>query len=263
MEVVFKNVTKHFGVINAINDINFEISSGEFAFLIGPSGAGKSTIIKMILNQYQPTSGEIFIGGELLNSRNKPLVDKIRRQIGVIFQDYQLIPDKTVEENIALALDINGYDPSRIPQKVDQVINQVFLGSRRHLFPSQLSGGELQRTALARALSIDPKIILADEPTGNLDAENSWNLIKLIKEINEQSGTTIIMTTHNLDIIESLNKRIITISGGAVIADSASVKAGVPESVTVTPPEDSVKSPEIVKHKVKKTNKAKKIKKHS
>ena len=224
MNVLFKHVSKHFGSIKALEEIDFEVKSGEFVFLIGASGAGKSTLLKMILNQYHPSSGEIYIDGHLLNSKNKPLIDKLRQNIGVIFQDYQLIADKTVEENISLALDINGFPSAEIPNQVEKAINQVFLQSRRHLFPSQLSGGELQRAALARALAIEPKLILADEPTGNLDTENSWNLIKLLKAINESRGTTIIMTTHNSDIIESLNKRKITMKNGTIIHDSEIVK---------------------------------------
>lgn len=220
MNVLFKNVSKNFGVINALNDVSFEVSSGEFVFITGPSGAGKSTLLKIILNRYRPTLGEVYLDDHLVSTNHKHVVDNLRRSIGVIFQDYQLIVDKTIEENIALALDINGVPSSEILERVEKVINQVNLSSRRHLFPSQLSGGELQRAALARALAVEPKIILADEPTGNLDVENSWNLIKLIKDINEQSGTTIIMTTHNLDIVQSLGKRIITMANGSVISDS-------------------------------------------
>lgn len=220
MNVVFKHVKKNYGVINAINDIDFEIRSGDFVFIVGSSGAGKSTILKLILNQIKPSSGEVFVDGQLMNRNDKKTIDKIRRQIGVIYQDYQLIPDKTVEENIALALDIINFPTDKIPEKIEIVINQVNLGSRRHLFPSQLSGGELQRASLSRALAVEPKIILADEPTGNLDTENAWNLIKLIKDINEQNGTTIIMTTHNLDIIQSLDKRIISLSNGEIVGDT-------------------------------------------
>lgn len=230
MNVNFKHVSKSFGVINAIKDIDFEINSGEFIFMVGPSGAGKSTIIKLILNQYQPSSGEVLIEGCHLATSNKKTIDQIRRKIGVIFQDYQLIPDKTVEENIALALDINNISRNLITERIEKVIDQVNLNTRRHLFPAQLSGGEMQRTALARALAIEPKIILADEPTGNLDSENTWNLIKLIKNINEQNGTTIIMTTHNLDIVQSLNKRIISVKNGIVDSDTAPVTNIKPKS---------------------------------
>ena len=162
----------------------------------------------------------MFLDGEDIFHHHKSVIDKLRRNIGVIFQDYQLIADKTIEENIALALDINGVPTAEIPIRVEKVINQVNLNSRRHLFPSQLSGGELQRSALARALAIEPKLILADEPTGNLDPENSWILIKLLTEINAQSGTTIIMTTHNMDIIQSLDKRVIAVKNGSIAADS-------------------------------------------
>ncbi|MBI2465010.1 ATP-binding cassette domain-containing protein [Candidatus Shapirobacteria bacterium] len=220
MNVLFKDVSKHFGSIKALENLNFEVKTGDFVFIVGSSGAGKSTLLKMILSQYRPSTGEIYIDGHLLNFKNKHLIDKLRQNIGVIFQDYQLIADKTVEENIALALDINGFPSREIPQRVDKAIDQVFLQSRRHLFPAQLSGGELQRAALARALAIDPKLILADEPTGNLDPENSWNLIKLLKEINESRGTTIIMTTHNFDIVESLNKRKITMKNGTIVNDT-------------------------------------------
>lgn len=220
MKVVFSHVNKTFGVINAVTDIDFSVEPGEFLLMVGPSGAGKSTILKLILNQIQPTSGEVIIDDHHLAKLEKQKIDKIRQQIGVIFQDYQLIPDKTVEENIALALDINNFSPTLISEKIENVIRQVNLNNRRHLFPSQLSGGELQRASLARALAVDPQIILADEPTGNLDVENSWNLIKLLKDINEKLGATIIMTTHNLDIIKSLDKRIITLNSGEMISDT-------------------------------------------
>ncbi|MFZ2153360.1 MAG: ATP-binding cassette domain-containing protein [Microgenomates group bacterium] len=220
MNVLFKNVTKHFGSIIALQDINFEVKSGDFVFIVGPSGAGKSTLLKIILTQYFPSSGQVYFDGHLMDYQNKSLVDKLRQNIGVIFQDYQLIADKTIEENIALALDINGISATEIPSKVDKAIDSVFLQTRRHLFPSQLSGGELQRAALARALAIDPKLILADEPTGNLDPENSWNLIKLLKDINEKRGTTIIMTTHNFDIVESLNKRKISMKNSSIVHDT-------------------------------------------
>ena len=220
MKIVFDTVDKNFGVIHALKDISFEINQGEFVFIVGHSGAGKSTILKLILNQLKPTSGQILIDDIDVVLGTKDQIDNIRRKIGVIFQDYQLIFDKSVEENIALILDIVSYPKDRIQEKIDEVINQVGLESRRFLFPSQLSGGELQRAALARALAIEPEIILADEPTGNLDTENSWNLVKLLKDINKNSNTTIIMTTHNLEIVESLNKRKIEIINGEIKKES-------------------------------------------
>jgi len=214
MKVTFNNVSKNFGIISALKDINFNVNKGEFIFIVGPSGAGKSTLLKLILGQIKPSSGSVTIDDIDLGQAKKNQIDKIRRKIGVIFQDYQLIADKSVEENISLALDIVNYPIQERQSRIDEVIKKVNLSSRRFLFPSQLSGGEMQRAALARALAIKPGLILADEPTGNLDIENSWNLIKLLKDINEQYNTSVIMTTHNLDIIDSLDKKVIKLRNG-------------------------------------------------
>ena len=219
MKLVFKDVDKNFGIISALRNVTFTINPGEFVFIVGPSGAGKSTILKLILNQIKPSNGEILIDDINLSLGTKSEIDKVRRKIGVIFQDYQLIMDKSIEENIALSLDIVSFPKDKISAKIDEVINQVNLNNRRFLFPSQLSGGELQRASLARALAIEPKIILADEPTGNLDSQNSWNLVKLLKDINEKNQTTIIMTTHNQEIVNSLNKRQIEIIDGEIKDD--------------------------------------------
>ncbi|KKQ31582.1 MAG: Cell division ATP-binding protein FtsE, partial [Candidatus Shapirobacteria bacterium GW2011_GWF2_37_20] len=163
-----------------------------------------------ILNQIKPSSGDILINGKALNHlKDKSEIDKIRRKIGVVFQDYQLINDLTIEENIALSLDIVGYPSIKRPSRIDEVVKMVKLQHRHFLFPSQLSGGELQRACLARALSIEPEVILADEPTGNLDTANAWNLVKILQDINKKFKTTIIMTTHNTDIVESLDKKVI------------------------------------------------------
>ncbi len=221
MNLEFNSVTKKFGSILAINDISFKVSQGEFVFIVGPSGSGKSTLIKLILKQIRPTSGNILIDDVDINKSSSQRVEKVRQKIGVIFQDYQLIQDKTIEENIITALDIVSYPKADIPAQVDDVLKKVGLLSRRHLFPSQLSGGELQRASLARALSIDPKIILADEPTGNLDPENTWNLMKLLKQINLNYGVSVIMTTHNYEIIEAMGKRTISIKYGNIVQDTA------------------------------------------
>lgn len=210
MEIVFDKVTKNYGPINVFRDLDLKIDPGDFVFITGPSGSGKSTLIKLILNQIKPNSGDIMIDGKALNHlKNKNEIDKIRRKIGVIFQDFQLINDLTIEENIALNLDIVGYPAGKIPSRINEVVKLVKLQHRHFLFPSQLSGGELQRASLARALSIEPEVILADEPTGNLDPTNAWNLIKILQEINEKFKTTIIMTTHNMDFVESLDKKVI------------------------------------------------------
>jgi len=204
MKIVFDSVDKNFGLITALSNISFTVDQGEFVFIVGHSGAGKSTIIKLLLNQIKPSRGQITVDGTDLSLGTKNEIDLIRRQIGVIFQDYQLIMDKSIEENIALSLDIIKYPRSKISTKIDEVIKLVDLNSRRYLFPAQLSGGELQRAALARALAIEPKIILADEPTGNLDEKNK---------------TTIIMTTHNQEIVDSLDRRRIEIKDGQIVKD--------------------------------------------
>jgi cell division transport system ATP-binding protein len=216
MEVVFDSVTKNYGLVNALKDVSFTINPGEFVFVTGPSGAGKSTILKLILRQVRPSAGKILINNFDINSSKRFHVEPIRRQIGAIFQDYQLISDKSVEENISLALDIVGYPFSLMAKRLDEVLAEVGLLNRRFLFPSQLSGGELQRAALARAIAINPKLILADEPTGNLDTVNSWKLVKLLQSINRRFSTTIIMTTHNLDIADSLKNRIINLKNGKI-----------------------------------------------
>ena len=224
MKIVFDQVDKKFGIVYALKDVNFEIDQGEFVFITGNSGAGKSTILKLILNQLKPSSGKILLGDVDLCQGSKHDINNTRRKIGVVFQDYQLISDKTIEENIGLILDIVNYPPEKIQSRIDKVIKEVNLGSRRFLFPSQLAGGELQRASLARALAIEPEVILADEPTGNLDPENSWNIIKLLKDINKENNTTVIMTTHNNEIVESMGKRVIRIDEGEIIKDYKHLK---------------------------------------
>jgi cell division transport system ATP-binding protein len=223
MDISFKNVTKKFGIVTALKDIDLFIGGGEFVFILGSSGSGKTTLLKLIINQIKPSSGQISVGGSNLASANFRQIEKIRSQVGVIFQDYQLIFDHTVEENISLALDIVNYSALQVPQRIDWVLKKVGLSQRRFIFPSQLSGGELQRTALARALAIEPKIILADEPTGNLDSENAWNLIKLLKNINDHHQATILITTHDKEIVSSLAKRTITLRQGQIISDTATI----------------------------------------
>ena len=254
MKIVFDHVDKNFGLINALIDLSFEVDPGEFLFISGHSGAGKSTIIKLILNQLKASNGQVIIDGIDLASGTKNEINLLRRKIGVIFQNYQLIFDKSVEENIALILDIVDFPKNQIQEKIDEVIKEVGLESRRFLFPSQLSGGELQRAALARALAIEPELILADEPTGNLDSENSWNLLKLLKDINKKNGTTIIMTTHDNEIINSLNKRTIYLSSGKI----KSIKNNRQSLDSLKEEEEKEKDPKITKK-----NKSKKVKKTS
>lgn len=207
MEIKFDKVSKNYGPISAIKNISFVVSQGDFVFITGPSGSGKSTIIKLILNQTKPSSGQILVNG--LTPKTKQEIDENRRKIGVIFQDFQMINDLTIEENIALNLDIVDYPFDQRLLAIDQSLKKMKIHNRRYLFPMQLSGGELQRACLARAIAISPQLILADEPTGNLDTINAWNLVKYLKQENELRGTTIIMTTHHTDIIKSLNKKVI------------------------------------------------------
>lgn len=207
MEIKFDDVTKNYGPIKAVKDLSFTVDQGDFVFITGPSGSGKSTIIKLILNQIKPSSGRILVDNHIPKTQSE--IDQNRRKIGVIFQDFQMISDLTIEENIALNLDIVSYPHDLIPLAIDTAIKKMKLQNRRFLFPNQLSGGELQRASLARAISISPQLILADEPTGNLDPINAWNLVKFLKQENEKRGTTIIMTTHHLDIVKSLGKKVI------------------------------------------------------
>ena len=217
MDITFQSVTKNYGLITALKDASFTVKNGDFVVLTGPSGAGKTTIFKIILGEVLPTSGQVIINKTDTKSLKRSEMDQIRRKIGVIFQNYQLIFDKTVEENIYLALDIIGTDPKDRLSKIESVLKIVGLLSRRYLFPSQLSGGELQRTALARALVVEPELILADEPMGNLDETNSQNLIDLFKKINQENLTTIIMATHNPYFINKLNYPQIKIDSGKII----------------------------------------------
>lgn len=210
MEIKFDEVTKNYGPISAIKDLSFTVSQGDFVFITGPSGSGKSTIIKLILNQTKPSSGHILINNH--SPKTKDEIDQNRRKIGVIFQDFQMINDLTVEENIALNLDIVDFPYQDRSETIDNALKKFKLQNRRNLFPSQLSGGELQRACLARAIAISPQLILADEPTGNLDPINAWNLIKFLKQENEKKGTTIIMTTHHIDIVKSLDKKVIKLT---------------------------------------------------
>lgn len=214
----FKNVTKKFGEVMALANVSFEVKKGEFLFLTGPSGAGKTTVIKLILGELLPTEGKIIFNGQDLAKMRRKKIPWLRRQIGVIFQDFKLIPDRTVFENVALPLEIVGKKKQEIKKQVEEVLKRVSLSERTDFFPAQLAGGELQRVSLARALVCQPLILLADEPTGNLDPACSWQLVKLLKKIN-QEGTTVLMATHNVDIVNSLGTRVIALEKGKMVKD--------------------------------------------
>jgi len=218
MKIEFDKVTKKFGTVVALDDVSFEIKKGEFVFITGKSGAGKSTIVSLIMGEQKADSGDVWVDGILMNKAKFKDIIKIRRKMGVIYQDFRLLKNKTVKENILIALDIVGYKDESPAEQLDRVLKKVGLEGREDFFPSQLSGGELQKVCLARALIVDPKVLIADEPTGNLDPENSWQLMKLLAKIN-QDGKTVIMATHNFDIVNSMGKRVIKLDKAKLISD--------------------------------------------
>lgn len=216
--IKFENVSKKFGEVAALDKVNFELKPGEFVFIIGPSGAGKTTLVKLILKDYLPTAGTIKIGGINLEEIPKRKISDYRRKIGVVFQDFKLLPDRTALENVALALRIFGEKETEIIPKVMEVLGLVGLGERADFFPAQLSAGELQRTCLARAIIGSPEIVLADEPTGNLDLGTARQIVKLLKKISEM-GKTVIMATHNFEIVNQMKERVIELDKGKLISD--------------------------------------------
>lgn len=214
-----ENVTKRFGDIHALEDITFDVEPGEFVFLTGPSGAGKTTVLRMILRELTPDSGSIWLEDtDIVTLKNKE-IPKLRQQIGVVFQDFKVLPYRTVRENVEVALAVIGLDKKEWDPRVSHVLDLVGLTERIDLFPSQLSGGELQRVSLARALVVNPKIILADEPTGNLDWETAEKIMDLFEKIS-QEGKTIIMATHHKGIMDNLGERVITLEGGKLTKDT-------------------------------------------
>lgn len=216
--ILFENVTKKFGEIVALDSVSFEIKPGEFVFIIGPSGAGKTTLMRLILREYLPTSGSIKIGGIDLGQIPKKKLPEYRRKIGVVFQDFKLLNDLTVFENVALALRILGEKEDKIYQEAIDILDSVGLKERADLFPAQLAGGEIQRACLARATVGKPEIIIADEPTGNLDLGTARQIVKLLKKINE-TGKTVLMATHNFEIVNSLDQRVILLDKGKLVSD--------------------------------------------
>lgn len=216
--VKFENVTKNFGSTTALEGVSFVIEPGEFVFIIGPSGAGKSTLIKLILREFLPTEGLIKVKENNLQEIPKKKLPEYRKKIGMVFQDFKLLFDRTVFENVALALRVLGEKEEEINRKVENILELVGLKERMDFFPSQLSGGELQRICLARAVVGEPEIIIADEPTGNLDIGTARQIVNLLKKINE-TGKTVIMATHNFEIVNSMNQRVIELNEGKLISD--------------------------------------------
>jgi cell division transport system ATP-binding protein len=211
----FKAVTKKFGSLVALDNISFDVKKGEFVFITGPSGAGKTTILKIILGELIPDMGEVTVDGFNVKTLKSKDIPYFRQKIGTVFQDFKVLPERTVYENVAVALAVIGLPEKDWSERVTHVLKLAGLNRQANHFPSQLSGGELQRVSLARALAVNPRILLADEPTGNLDWETSDNLMQLFEKINKE-GKTIIMATHNLDIVKKYNKRTINIVGGKI-----------------------------------------------
>lgn len=214
--IIFNDVTKSFGSINALNNISFEVKDGEFVFLTGPSGAGKTTILKMILRELLPDSGKVLFDNTNLAQISNKDIPNLRQRIGIVFQDFKVLPERTVTENVEVSLAVLNINPDDWEARVKHVLKLVGLSSRAKLFPSQLSGGELQRVSLARALVVNPKLILADEPTGNLDWKTAEGIMELLEKINKE-GKTIIMATHHEGIIKHAKHRIIKLEGGKII----------------------------------------------
>ena len=218
--ISLEHVSKSYAAgIPALNDVNIEIDSGEFVFIVGDSGSGKSTLIKLLLKELNPTEGTISVNGTRLNKIKRRQIPKFRRNIGVVFQDFRLLKDRNVYENIAFAQRVIGESTRSIKKNVPSMLSMVGLAAKYKSYPSQLSGGEQQRVAIARALINEPKILLADEPTGNLDNNNAWEIMKLLEEINSK-GTTVLVVTHNMDIVRQMNKRVITMQKGVVVSDT-------------------------------------------
>ena len=223
--ITLDNVSKMYAAgMPALNKISLDIDEGEFVFVVGHSGSGKSTLLKLLLKELDPTEGTITINGVKLNHMRRKQVPKFRRQIGMVYQDFRLLRDRNVYENIAFAQRVISVPTRIIRSKVPTMLSMVGLAAKYKSYPKQMSGGEQQRVAIARALINEPKLLLADEPTGNLDSTNAWDIMKLLDEIN-QRGTTVLVVTHNLEIVEAMKKRVITLKKGVIVSDE---RAGDP-----------------------------------
>ncbi len=215
MEDVWKTYPN--GVM-AVNGIDFKLDKGDFVYVVGPSGAGKSTFIKMIYREEKPTKGKIVVSDIDLTSLKERDVPKLRRKIGVVFQDFKLLPKLTVYENVAFALEVIEESPDNIKRKVMDVLELVKLKNKARMYPEELSGGEQQRVSIARSIVNNPELVVADEPTGNLDPDTAWGIMEIFEEINNR-GTTIIMATHNKEIVDATKRRVVAIEGGRIVRD--------------------------------------------
>jgi cell division transport system ATP-binding protein len=221
--IKFQNVTKIYETkskqkVFALKNVSFEIKKGEFVLIVGRSGAGKTTLLKLIFAEEKPTEGKIFFDGKDITKMKEGEISKLRREIGVVFQDYKLLPTKTAFENLAYVMEVTGFSDEEIKSDVPKVLEIVGLSEKSQNFPQELSAGEKQRLSIARALISRPKVILADEPTGNLDPYNTLDILKIFQKIHEM-GTTIVLATHNKDIVDILGKRVITLEKGEIVRD--------------------------------------------
>ena len=217
--IILENVSKSYSAgAPAVNNVSIHIKKGEFVFIVGDSGAGKSTLMKLMLKELEPTSGKIYINGRYLNIMKHRKIPMLRRDIGMVFQNFRLLNDRNVYDNVAFAQRVVEVPAKVIRRKVPAMLSMVGLAEKYKSYPKQLSGGEQQRVALARALINNPPILLADEPTGNLDPKNSWEIMNLFDEINKR-GTTVVVVTHNREIVDAMQKRVITIQKGMVVSD--------------------------------------------
>lgn len=217
--IVLENVSKSYSAgAPALKDVNIHIEKGEFVFIVGDSGAGKSTLMKLMLKELEPSTGKIYVNGKCLNRMRRKKIPMLRRDIGVVFQDFRLLKDRNVYDNVAFAQRVVEVPNRQIRKKVPVMLNMVGLAEKYKSYPKELSGGEQQRVALARALVNNPPILLADEPTGNLDPKNSWEIMTLLEQINKK-GTTVVVVTHNREIVNLMQKRVITVQKGTIISD--------------------------------------------
>ena len=217
--IEFRNVTKVYSTgIAAVNNTSLYIEKGEFVFIVGSSGCGKSTLMKMIMKEVEPTSGHIFVNGIDITKISKRRIPNLRRSMGIVFQDFRLLPDKTVYENVAYAMRVIEANPKLIKRQVPNALSLVGLLDKAEFYPEQLSGGEQQRVAIARAIVNNPSVLIADEPTGNLDPDTAWEIMSLLSDINRR-GTTVVVATHAKDIVDRMQKRVIAIEKGNVYCD--------------------------------------------
>lgn len=222
--IEFRNVTKVYSTgITAVDNTSLEIEKGEFVFIVGSSGCGKSTLMKMLMKEVEPTEGQIFVNGIDITKISKRRIPNLRRSMGIVFQDFRLLPDKTVYENVAYAMRVIEANPKVIKRQVPNVLSLVGLLEKADAYPDQLSGGEQQRVAVARAIVNKPSVLIADEPTGNLDPDTAWEIMSLLNDINRR-GTTVVVATHAKDIVDKMQKRVIAIEKGNVYSD---IKKGV------------------------------------